>query len=329
MKKKDKNDITSSEKEIETKDLKVKNFKEDIDKYIKEKLNDEAKKTVNIKDYKEQIDKYVKERVEIESASQSVKLLKKQLKSKKISSGIKSFIILCLLACIGYGAYYLYKDGYFDENKNEKCNCPVNNCKNITPDKDVKPDDSKDKNEVKLSDLVKEYGYLLENIKFDANSNYTRNFYNGNLTDELKEYLAFKLIDEEAIESDEDSSYFELENLSIAYSKLFSEKLSPLSFKYNNAVYKYLSSKEMFVANTKANDVKEVTKEIINIEVLDDKVIITTVEGYINQNNKLYNILSNKEIGSYKNGQELAKHKNKLNTIKYVFEDEYLVDLEK
>ena len=330
MAKKDINIETENNKEeIKAKDLKVKNFKEDIDKYIKEKLDAEAKKTVNIKDYKAEIDKYVKERVEIESASQSVKLLKKQLKSKKVSSGIKSFIILCLLACIGYGAYYLYKDGYFDENKNEKCNCPVNNCKSTTTEKVDPVDPSKDKKETKLTDLVKEYGYLLDNIKFDANSNYTRDFYNGNLTDELKEYLAFKLVDEELIESDEDSSYFELDSLSVAYAKLYSEKLSPVTFKYNNAVYKYLSSKEMFVANTKANDVKEITKEIIDIEVDDDKVIITTVEGYINPNNKLYNILSNKEIGSYKNGQELSKHKNKLNTVKYVFEDEYLVDLEK
>lgn len=327
MAKKEK-EIKSNE-ELENKDLKIKNFKEEIDRYIKQRVDEETKKGINIKDYKEQIDKYTKERVEIESSSQTVKTLRKQLSSKKCASGIKSFIILCLLACIGYGIYYLYKDGYFDENKDKECNCPVNNCKSITTDPKDDKDPGKDKKEVKLDDQIKEYGYLLDNIKFDANSNYTRDFYNGNFTKELKEYLAYKLIDEENIVSDDDSSYFELDVLSEEYNNLFSEKLDPITFKYNNAVYNYLSSKEIFISNTKPNDVKEITREIIAVDVIDDKVVITTVEGYINLNGKLYNILSNKEVSGYKKNDSLSKHQNKLNKIKYVFDNEYLVDIEK
>ena len=68
MSKKEKELEETTEKEVK---FKMKDYKSEIDKYIKEKLESESKKTINIKDYKSEIDKYVKERVEIESASQS------------------------------------------------------------------------------------------------------------------------------------------------------------------------------------------------------------------------------------------------------------------
>ena len=331
MAKKDKNELkeikeTTKEESLKDKDFRLKNFKDEIDKYIKEKVNEQTKNGLNIKDYKEQIDKYAKERVEVEASSQTVKTLKKQLSSKKCASAIKSFIILCLLACIGYGIYYLYEDGYFDENKkSSKCNCSETKC-NVKDDDDNKDDNKKEEDSF---DKVKEkYSYLLDSITFDLNSNYTRDYYNGNLTNELKEYLAYKLMDKDNIISDDDSSYFELSDLETAYNILFNEKLNPSSFKYNNSLYSYIESKEMFIANSKANEDKTITKEIVDIAVNGKDVTITTVEGYL-ANNKLYNILTNKKITSYKAGSSLSKYKNKLNVIKYTFNDEHLISIEK
>lgn len=317
------------EDSLKDKDLRIKNFKEEIDKYIKEKVNEETKKSVNVKDYKEQIDKYAKERVEVETSSQTVKTLKKQLSSKKCASAVKSFIILCLLACIGYGIYYLYKDGYFDEKKNGKeCNCQETKC-NASDDNNKKGEIDPKKEEKNKEDLIKKYSYLLDGIVFDLNSNYTRDYYNGKLTNELKEYLAYKLINKDDIMTDDDSSYFELSDLETAYSILFNEKLEPSSFKYNNALYSYLESKEMFVSSIKPNEEKVITKEILEVNETEDKdVVITTVEGYLD-NGKLYNILTNKKITSYKNGDQLSKYKSKLNVVKYTFTDEHLVSIEK
>ena len=334
MAKKDKNEIKeikeTKEETLKDKDFRLKNFKEEIDKYIKEKVNEQTKNGINIKEYKDQIDKYAKERVEAETSSQTVKTLKKQLSSKKCASGIKSFIILCLLACMGYGIYYLYKDGYFDEKKNgTKCNCTETKCDVKEPD-NTKTDDNKDdtKKEDSLAKNKEKYSYLLDNINFDLNSNYTRDYYNGNLTNELKEYLAYKLIDKEDIITDEDSSYFDLSDLETAYNVLFNEKLEPSSFKYNNALYSYIESKEMFIANSKANEDKEITREITDISVSGKEVTITTVEGYLN-GNKLYNILTNKKVSSYKSGDSISKYKSKLNVVKYVFSDEHLISIEK
>ncbi|MBR5662630.1 MAG: hypothetical protein IKX00_03130 [Bacilli bacterium] len=334
MAKKDKNELkeikeVNKEENLKDKDFRIKNFKDEIDKYIKERVKEQTKDGINIKEYKEQIDKYAKERVEVETSSQTVKTLKKQLSSKKCASGIKSFIILCLLACIGYGVYYLYKDGYFDEKKNgTKCNCQETKY-DVKKDDDNKGETDPKKEETKKEDLTKKYSYLLDNIIFDLNSNYTRDYYNGNLTNEIKEYLAYKLIDKEDIMSDDDSSYFELSDLETAYTTLFNEKLNPTSFKYNNAAYSYLESKEMFVASSKPNPEKIITREIINVEKTDDdEIVITTVEGYVD-GDKLYNILTNKKITSYKAGTSLSKYKNKLNVIKYTFTDEHLSKITK
>ena len=282
----------------------------------------------NLNDYKKEIDSYIKERVEAESASQSVKLLKKQLKSKKISSGIKSFIILCLLACIGSGVYYLYNDGYFDKDEKVKeCDCPKNKC-------DVPDDNKKDvepkKDETKtLDELKEEYSYLLDNIIFDANSNYTSDYYKGNLTTEIKEYLAYKLIDPEDIISDEDSIYFESTVLEAAYQKLFNDEIELKNFKYNNAVYTYLQPKDMFISNSKPNTDRIISREIIDIKESKDSVTITCVEGFIDGKNKLYNILTNKEVKGYKPSDSLTKYQSKLNVISYTFEDDYLVNITK
>ncbi len=308
----------------------IKDYRSEIDKYVKEKVAEEAKKVVNLKDYKDQIDKYTKERVEIESASQSVKLLKKQLHNKKISSGIKSFIILCLLACMGYGIYYLYQDGYFDENKGVKC--PVNNCdvsKIIMDDPSSKTDKGKSK-EVSLDELKVKYSYLLDSVIFDANSNYTRDYYQGNLTNEIKLYLSYKLLGSDEIITSDDSSYFDSMSLESSYKKLFSDKINLTSFKYNNASYIYIPGKEIYMTNNKPNEVKNITREITDITLDDENnIIITCVEGYINESGKLYNILTNKEIPGYKQSYSLSKYKDKLNTITYVFNDNYLINLYK
>lgn len=315
----------------ETKEVKfkMKDYRSEIDKYIKEKIESESKKQINIKDYKDQIDKYVKERVEIESASQSVKLLKKQLHSKKVASAIKSFIILCLLGCIGYGVYYLYDDGYFEENKGVKC--PAVGTSQTKPNDDPNVKTEPVETKLSLDELKSKYGYLLDNVIFDANSNYTRDFYNGNLTNEIKLYLSYKLIDSDYIQKDEESSYFESSVIENAYKKIFNDNNIKLaSFKYNNASYIYLSAKEMFMSSSQPNEVKDITREIIDITLDEhDNVTVTTVEGYVSESGKLYNILNNKEISGYKSTDSLSKYKDKLNIVKYVFNDEYLISLNK
>ena len=270
----------------------------------------------NINDYKSEIDKYIKERVEKEASSESIKYYKRRLGSKTATIIIEFIIILCLLCLSGVECYLLYQEGYFNKyetaiKKNEK---PVNTETNTETN-------TEEKN--KLNELVNKYSYLVDNIIIDTKCDYLSEYYGGNLTNELKEYLSFQIINKDYITNDESSSYFDSELLRRAYRELFADNLTFTDFKVNGANYKFLNNKEMFISTSLSTKGHKIIKEITNIEEKDYKVIITTTEGYI-KDNKLYNVLSNKEITDYKKDEKISKYSKKLNTVKYTFNNEIL-----
>ena len=276
-------------------------------------------KDFNINDYKSEIDKYIKERVEKESASNSVKLYKRQLRNKSIAIFIEFIIIVCLLITGAYCAYYLYKDGYFDNKinilDNQKSNKPTNN--DVPVNKEDGPT---------LDELVNKYSSLLDNFSIDTKCDYINDFYNGNLTDEIKEYFTYQLFDKDDIIIDDTSSFFDSNILIKAYKLLFNDDLKLTSFKYNGISYKYLESKNMFISTSLPTSGTKIIKEITNIEEKNDNVIITTTEGYI-KDNKLYNILTNKEITEYKKDEKISKYSKKLNVVTYTFNNKYLISI--
>ena len=85
----------------------------------------------------------------------------------------------------------------------------------------------------------------------------------------------------------------------------------------------------MFISNSKPNTDRIISREIIDIKESKDSVTITCVEGFIDGKNKLYNILTNKEVKGYKSTDTLTKYQSKLNVISYTFEDDYLVNITK
>ena len=283
-------------------------------------------KEFNINDYKEDIDKYVKERVEKESSSTLIKFYKKKLRNKSIMIFIEFVLILILLGGGVVGFYYLYNDGYFNKygsiiKKSEK---PVNN-EPINNNNNNNTNNKQDEND-KLESLVRKYSYLLDNVIIDTKTDYLTEFFSGNLTNELKEYLAFQLINKTYITSDGSSSYFDAEILKRAYKELFGENIEFTNFKVNGAHYKYLKNKDLFISTTLSTNGNKIEREITNIEEKGNLVTITTTEGYI-KNNKLYNILSNKEIKDYKKNDKLSKYTKKLNVVKYTFNKDILVGI--
>ena len=261
------------------------------------------KKDINIDDYKEQIDKYIKERVEREVASESLKIYKKQLRSKTIISLVKTIIIIILILIIGYGMFYLYKDGYFDN-------------KDIIINNDV-PVINVDDEKSSIDDLKKEYSFLLDNVIMYDNSNYLKDFYNGNLTNELKEYLAFNLIIKDDINKDNDTIYFKDDVLKESYNKLFDKDIEYVSFNASKVDYKYIKLMNAFVGDGKEEVGNKITRDIVDIKVDNDNVVITTIEGLI-KDNKLYNILSLNEVKGYNKG-DIFKYESSLNKVIYTF----------
>lgn len=271
----------------------------------------------NINDYKDQIDKYIKERVEKETSTEAIKYYKKRLRNKTIAIVVEFILILVLLCSLVVGGIYLYQDGYFNKFNNgvSRTEKPVIN--------NDQTDDNKQEEINKLDLLVNKYSYLLDDININTKSEYLTEFYSGNLTIELKEYLAFQLIKDDYIINDESSSYFDADLLRRAYRELFGDNLEPIDFKYNGANYKYIKTKEMFISTSLSAKGNKIVKEITNIEEKEGRIIITTTEGYF-KDNKLYNVLSNKEITDYKKDDKISKYTKKLNTVKYTFNREIL-----
>ena len=309
----------------------------------KEEKNEEKEITVeekiDIEKIKRDIDLYVRERVDAESASNAVKLYKQQIRRKNIANFVKDIIIVFLVLGISLGVYLLYKDNYFeyrankeryvlkdstnnDNNKSNENREINNDNSNVNNDDNKKEEDSK----VNLDEMIDKYSYLLKNINMNSKCDYLQDYYSGNLTLELKEYLAYSLIDKDKISTDDDSSYFEGKILLDNYKKLFNDSLSYKSFKVNGVNYKYLSSKDMFISSEILTDGEDISREIINVELDNDKVVLTCVEGYV-KNNKLYNVLTGKEVSGYSEGDKLFNYGKKLNEIKYVFEKDYLIDI--
>ncbi len=302
-----------NDKEVNTN---INDYKKEIDEYIKEKIN----KGININEYKSEIEKYARERVEKEAASDRVRFYKKQLRDKNIIVFILFILLLISLSGIVYGVYYLYNDGYFDKNKienKEEIKKPENNINQVEEKKE------EIEKENRFQELKDKYSYLLDNINIDVKCNYINDFYSGNLSIELKEYIAYKALNKESIINDDTSSYFDVDDLGNSYSKLFNDKLVYKTFKYNGITYKYLDSKKMFISNELSTDSTNIEKEITSINEEDGKIIISTVEGYF-KDKKLYNVKTNKEVSEYKDGDKMSQYKKKLTTVSYVFNNGYL-----
>ena len=291
-------------------------------------------KAFNIDDYKDQIDKYIKERAEKELASETVKIYKRQIHQKNISNLIKDIIIIALIAVIGFGIYYGYNHDWFNINQNkEENNNIINNNSNNNNENNKKEENKESEDEgPSLDELINKYGDLLDNINMYDNSIYLKDYYNGNLTDSLKLSLAYNLIKEDSVFLDESSLYFEEDVLEDAYSELFNGEMKLVAFNAHNVNYQYLKVKNIYFGVGTLTLGNKVDKEIIDIKEEDNKIIITTIEGLI-KNNKLYNVLNNKEIRDYKSSNKLSDYKNKLNQVKYIFNSinnvYYLENIEK
>ena len=276
-------------------------------------------KIIDEKKLKKELEEYIDEKItktplgEIEKANK--RLIRE--KNKKIAS--KNIIIIILLAIIAGLVFLMYDDEYFDRLFNNEKKSKLEN-KIIT-------DKGDEEDEITLDDLKKEYGYLLDNIYISDSSNYLEEYYNGELTTELKNSLALNLVNFDKLEEDEDSNIIPSDLLEDTYKGIFNDKYENKSFKYNDNKLKYVSKLDSYITgDILEKDDTNIRREITNIEV-DKKIVkITTIEGKV-VDNKVFNILENKELGDY--NDNLGNYYDDLNKITYIFNDKKLESIEK
>ena len=261
------------------------------------------------------VDKYIRDAIEKEAKIAIENAEKRLIRHKNIVIIKRDIIILLLLCLYVYLVYNLYHSHYFD--KFLKSNSDNNVVESVGSNESMETNESTESTETD-GNLINEYGFLMDNIYISEKSEYIENYYSGNIDNKIKLYLAVNYLDPSLI-SDEDIMYIDGEDLSDSYDKLFDEDINFESFKYNNCNITYLKKKNMFILDNKIDKSTNIKREILDIKLNDNEITIITSEAVV-KDNVIYNIVSKNAVSTkYKDG-DLAKYKNKLNVMQYIFE---------
>ncbi|MBE6160979.1 MAG: hypothetical protein E7158_01985 [Firmicutes bacterium] len=280
------------------------------------KEKNEKIETVDLKQIKEELTKYVDEKINTDFIKEIDKSNKRLIKEKNKKVFFRDIIIVILLCLSGFLSYKLYRLGYFN-----KFMIKVDNNKNEREESIDNQIEETKKEEISLEELIKKYGSYLNNVVISENSDYLNDFYEGNLTTELKNYIAFNLVNFTDFETEEDYNIISDDLIAKSYENIFEDKYTTKTFKYNGETIKYISSLKSYITD-KILDSEEtnIKREIINIETKDNKVVITTVEGIV-KNKKLYNVISKEEVKEYDN-KKLSNYVDSLNKVSYIFNED-------
>ncbi len=287
----------------------------------KEEIKEEVKK-VDLSSIKEELKDYVDLEIkknfkgEIDRANR--KLINE--KNKKIYS--RDIVIVLLLLLIVFLIYLLNSVGYFNrlfvDNNTNNNNTNTNIIDNTKPKEEVVVGPT-------LDELKNRYAYLLDNIVINEESSYKVDYYNGNLNDEMKRYIALNNMNFDTILY-EDYSIIDENIFKEAYDKLFDGYTSG-SFNYNVNKIRYIEKLKSYITNSiLTKEESNIKRDIIDIKVDNNKVYITTIEGVV-KDNKLFNVITLDEVKTYEN-DSLSNYKDSLNKITYVFLNNKLIDIE-
>lgn len=279
------------------------------------------KDLVDISKVKEELTDYVNIQIQKGFTAELERANKRLIKEKNKKIMKKNIIILLLLILVCYLLYLLYDNRYFD--KYIKSETPI--VENNRPE-EVTPEKEPEKEEITLAELIDEYGYLLNKIGISENSEYIKDYYEGNLTNELKNYLALNNVDFDSLFNEDGSNIIENMELEKYFNELFNKDYKSKTFMYNGVKLKYMNKLESYISDSLLEKSESnIKREIVDIKVEDTQIIITTIEGVI-KDKKLFNILTNKEIKAYKK-DSLTKYEDKLNRVVYTFEDDKLISI--
>lgn len=300
--------MAKQKKEEQNETIDILEIKNDLVKYIDSEVDKRIDSTFNQKIRKEFLE-------EIDNSNRRL------IREKNKRNICKNIIIIILILIIFYLVYLLYKDNYFDKYFIKEGNKVVEKDKNKTNEEKI------DKKET-LEELKTKYSELLDNIVIYEESNYLEDYYNGNLTEDLKKYLALNLMNLDELEVEEDYNIIEDKTLEIAYKKIFEDNYSSSNFDYNGTKIRYLNKIDSYITDNILKRLENnIVREIVEINLNNNKVEITTIEGLLKEN-KLYNVLTKNEINEY-NNDNIITYQDKLNKVTYVFENNKLKELRK
>lgn len=284
----------------------------------KELMIAEATQQLNVKELKKEINEYIDQEIKKGFISEIDKSNKRLIKEKNRKILTRDIIIVLLVAFSGYLLFILYDNNYFDKYLRKSSNS------NITIETKEKKEE---KNEPTLDELKEKYGYLLDNVYINQDSDYINEYYDGNLTDELKNYLSLNQVNFDRLTTEDDYNMLDNRVLEDSYKNIFNTSYSAKTFKYNGNSVRFISKLDSYITSSILNkNDNNIKREIINIEIKNDNVEITTIEGIVNDN-KVINPVSKEEVGE---GSNLLDYQDKLAKLTYTFnKDKKLINLNK
>lgn len=291
---------------------------EDVKKNKKTKKEEVQKIEVDLDSIKDELYDYTDEMVRKYYLEEIEKINRVIIRHKNKKILFRNFIITLLLLIIVYLLYLLTTVNYFSRFSNS-----VVDSNNQKEEVKIVNEVKEEKKEPTLDELKETYSYLLDKIVINEKSSYLKDFYQGNLTKELKNYLALSNIDFKKIDEIDGYNMFSEAILKDAYENNLIGTYNSVTFKYNDNNIRYISKLNSYITDsllTKTNT--NIKREIIDVKVKDNEVNIVTIEGLV-KDNKLYNVLSNQEITEYK-GDNIINYRDKLNQLTYTFDNKKL-----
>ena len=287
---------------------------------------------VEMNDVKKELKDYVDEKVDKVFFDELRDANKKLIREKSRRIFWKNIIIIILIAIIGFLVYLLYSNNYFDKYFNKNSNNIEQKEEKKEESREVKPTPTPTPvptpKKPTQDELKKEYGSLLDNYYVTDSSSYLTDFYEGNLTKDLKKYMTLNTFTFDKLEKEEDYNIIKESTFKEAYLKLFSDDYVSETFSYDENKIRYVKAMESYMTTELlVREDNNIEREIKDIKVDGNEIIITTVEGVV-KDNKLYNILSNSLVEEY-NEDSLLKYEDKLNKLIYTFKDSKLINLSK
>ena len=281
---------------------------------------------VDLENIKSELKDYITLEIRKEFNEEIEKSNKRLIKEKNKSLISKNIIILILISLITFLIYLMYHDGYFKRlfNKdseviisNTENNSNLSNNQNASDVENIKKEEEK----YSLDELKDKYSYLLDNIYINEESKYIYDYYNGNLSNELKNYLTCNMIDFKSLSKDDNYNIIDDDTMRIKHNKLFSESYESANFDYNGNELRYINRINSYISSSllekKDTNIK---RDIVNIDVTGNNVTIETKE-YLYKDNMIYNILTNKKITELNNDEFIY--------MIYYFEGENLVSIKR
>lgn len=259
-------------------------------------------------------------------------------KNRKII--VRDFIIIILLAVIGFLAYCLYDLDFYNiktivTNKEIIDNAIAD--KNASGEEKNEVDDNPSKGnenkveEVKTSEYyIKNYGYLLENLQITGTNElyfYQNAITKDEISNNVKQQVAYKNLDADKKKTDNATITFKAKDLLESCKKVFGEEIT-----INDGIFDYDNSKFLYYENTYlglALNNEQVNSNIIyKIEKAyeNNNELIFEVVAAKKQDTKLMNIVSEQPVIEVYNGEDILTYKDSLSHYKFTYskdEDNY------